>query len=122
MNNRLKEINVENFIWVIYIGIIILSWYSNSLEKDYIINNNQESKKKYREILIIIFSILLIVYYIFLKDSYQSIKELNIYDSKKKKELTYLAFIASLLIFISGLIFLYIAYEDTDIDTEIAFN
>ena len=36
MNNewfeRLKEINIENFIWIIYIGVILLSWYSNSLE------------------------------------------------------------------------------------------
>ena len=35
---RLKDIKVENYVWVIYICIIILSWYANNLEKDYLIN------------------------------------------------------------------------------------
>lgn len=29
---RLKDIKTENQIWVIYIGIILLSWYANSKE------------------------------------------------------------------------------------------
>ena len=39
MNNideRLKRIEIENFIWVIYLFIIFLSFYSNYLEKDYV--------------------------------------------------------------------------------------
>ena len=39
-----------------------------------------------------------------------------------KKYFTYLSFIGSLLILISGLIFLYIAYNDQELDAEIAFN
>lgn len=31
---RLKDIKTENLIWVIYIGIILLSWYANSKEKN----------------------------------------------------------------------------------------
>ena len=38
---RLKNIKVENYVWVIYIGIIILSWYANSIEKDYLINKDK---------------------------------------------------------------------------------
>ena len=120
--NRLKEIKTEEFIWIIYLGIIILSFYSNKLEKDYFIYKNNTSKENSRKIMIIIFSILILVYFYFLKDSYNSIKELNINDSNKKKKLNYLSFIASLLIFISGIIFLYIAYNDNDIDVELAFN
>ena len=37
LNSKLKQIRIEDFIWVIYIGIIILSWYANSLEKKYFI-------------------------------------------------------------------------------------
>ena len=33
LNNKLKQLKIEDFIWVIYIGIIILSWYANNLEK-----------------------------------------------------------------------------------------
>ena len=46
INNKLKEINIEEIIWVIYLGIIILSYYSNNLEKDYFINNNILNKEK----------------------------------------------------------------------------
>lgn len=120
--NKLKQLKIENFIWVIYIGIIILSWYSNSLEKKYFIFNDLYSKDKYRHVMIFIFSILIIVYFYFLYDSYKDFKNLSNKDSCKKQNLVILSFIASLLIFISGLIFLYIAYKDQELDVEIAFN
>lgn len=72
--------------------------------------------------MIFIFTVLVIVYYYFTNDSYDSIKKLNIYDTDKKKKLTYASFIGSLLILISGFIFLIIAILDDEIDTEIAFN
>ena len=122
IQNRLKEIQIEDFIWIIYLGIIALSFYSNYLEKDYFINNSIDSKYKYRSIIILIFSILVIVYAYFLYDSYQSVKSLKDCDTDKTKLLTYLSFYASLLIFISGLIFLYIAINDENLNIELAFN
>lgn len=122
INNKLYELKIEELVWIIYIGIIIYSFYSNSLEKHYILYNDKESKNKYRTSLIIIFSILVIIYYYFLKDSYNSYKNLKITDSKEKQILTFLSFVASLLIFISGVIFLFIAYKDESLDVEIAFN
>lgn len=120
--NKLRQIKIEDFIWVIYIGIIALSYYSNYLEKNYYINNNLDSKNKYRNIMILIFSILIVVYFYFLKDSYDSIKNLKCSDTEKNKRLIYLSFLASLLIFISGIIFLYIAISDTELNVELAFN
>ena len=122
IEDKLKQIRIEDFIWVIYIGIISLSYYSNYLEKKYYVNGDLYSKDKYRNIIILIFSILLIVYFYFLYDSYKSVSELNVFDSEKKKRLVYLSFLASLLIFISGAIFLYIAVSDTDLNVELAFN
>lgn len=122
LNSKLNQLKIENFIWFIYIGIIFFSWYANSLEKNYFAYNDLESKEKYRKVMIIIFSILIIVYLYFLKDSYNDLKSINIYDTEKKKNLTSLSFIASLLIAISGFIFLYIAYVDEELDVELAFN
>lgn len=119
---KLKKIKIENYIWIIYIGIIILSWYANYKEKNYFLYNDQKSKKEYQNLLILIFGILLIVYFYFAKDSFNDIKELNIYDSIKKKKLTYASFIGSSLILISGFIFLIIAILDEDIEVELAFN
>lgn len=119
---RLKAIRIENEIWIVYIGIIILSWLANSKEKKYILYNDLNSKCEYQKLIIIIFTILLFIYYYFVNDSYNSVKNLNNYDSNKKKVLTYASFIGSFLVLISGIIFLGIAITDENIDTEIAFN
>jgi len=118
--NRLEQIKREDFIWLIYIGIIFMSWYSNRLEKHYFIYNDLESKEKYRKTLILIFSILIVIYLYFLKDSYNDLKTLKPNDPDKN--LVFLSFMGSLLIAISGFIFLYIAYKDEDINVELAFN
>lgn len=122
VEDKLRQIKIEDFIWVVYIGIIALSYYSNYLERKYYVCNDLNSKNKYRSIMILIFSILIIVYFYFLVDSYNSVRDLNRFDAEKKKRLVYLSFLASLLIFISGLIFLYIAISDTDLNVELAFN
>ena len=59
--DRLNDIRIENFIWIIYIGIILLSWYSNYKEKIYLLYNDEKSKKEYRDLIILIFSVLVIV-------------------------------------------------------------
>ena len=125
MNNTeeiLNEIETENFIWIIYLLIIGLSFLANSFEKDYYINNNLESKDIYRMINIFIFSVVLIVYLYFFKGNFKVINELSIFDSYKKKRFNELNFIASALIVIAGVIFLYIAIYDENLDTEISFN
>ena len=122
ISDRLKEIKIEDIVWIIYIGIIILSFYSNELEKNFFYTKNPIQKEKYRKILILIFSILLIVYLYFVKDSLDSVKKLSPHDSIQKQNLTYLALVASTLILISGVIFLYIAIKDENIDVELAFN
>ncbi len=122
LNYKLNKLKNEEIVWIIYIGIIILSFYSNMLEKKHFITGDLESKQKYKNTLILIFSILVIVYLYFLKDSIDDINALNKYDSDKKKHLVYLSFIGSLLIAISGFIYLYIALKDENIDVELAFN
>ena len=71
--------------------------------------------------LYVIFSILVIVYYYFLKSSIDDLKNIDNY-SEERKEKVILSFLGSLLIFISGLIFLYLAIKDENLDVELAFN
>ena len=119
---RLNDIKTENFIWIIYLFIIFLSYYANSKEKNYILYNDQKSRQEYQTLLIIIFGILLIVYLYYVIDSYNEIKNLKYYDTAKKKNLTYASFIGSFLVLLSGIIFLTIAIIDDEINVEIAFN
>jgi len=119
LDKKLEQLKIEDFIWLIYIIIIFISWYSNNLERKYFIYNDLEAREKYRKIMILIFSILIVVYFYFLKDSYEDLKSCKSYDIKN---LNYLSFIGSLFIFISGIIFLYIAIKDKDLNVELAFN
>lgn len=120
--DKLNDIKIENYIWVIYIFIIILSWHANSKEKNFLINQDEKSRKEYHNLLILIFTILVIIYYYFAKSSYDDIKKLKINDTNKKKLLTYMSFLGSFLVLISGIIFLTIAINDENLDVEIALN
>lgn len=120
--DRLREIKIENLVWIIYIGIIILSWYANSKETKFILYDDEKAKKEYQNIMILIFTILVIIYCYFTKDGYDDLKKLNESDSEKKKILHLASFIGSFLVLISGFIFLGIVIVDDEIDTEIAFN
>ena len=122
LNDKLKELKTEDYIWIVYIGIIILSWYSNSLERKFYIYNDKISKDKYRKIMIIIFIILVIVYLYFLKGAVEDLRKLKPTDSIKKKRLVYLSFLGSLFVALSGFIFLFIAFSDQELDVELAFN
>lgn len=72
--------------------------------------------------MIIIFAILVLVYLYFLVDSYNGIKNIDINNMDETDRLSLLSFIGSLLVFISGIVFLYIAINDKDINVELAFN
>lgn len=122
INEKLKILNTEDYIWLIYIGIIFMSWYSNSLERKYFTENDIESKTKYQKIMVLIFTILIVIYLYFLKESINDIKNFKTWDTPKKKNLVYLSFLGSLLIAISGFIFLYISIVDENLDIELAFN
>lgn len=111
MNNesiekRLEKIKIEDIIWILYLIIIILSFIANSIERNYFIKNDIKDKKTYQNLMIFIFTILCIVYAYFTYDNYKDIKELKSYDSDTKIEFTYISFIATLLVLISGLLFL----------------
>lgn len=122
INNKIAELNIEDFIWIIYLLIIILSYYSNSLERNYYLTNNIHNKERYRKVMVLIFSILIVVYIYFLKSSVDNINNLKPTDSIKKKNLVKLSFLASLFIAVSGFIYLYIAIVDEDLSVELAFN
>ena len=117
---RLKQIEIENKIWIIYFFLIGLCLYGNSFEKKYFLYGNNYDKEKYRKITIVIFSIAVIIYSYFFVDSYKDVKNNN-YNTKSKSY-SELSFLGSTLILISGLIFLCLAVDDTDLDIELAFN
>ena len=120
--NRLKKLKIEDLVWYILIGIIILSLYNNQVERKFIIFNDYQSKEKYRFLQIFIFSVALIIYLYYAYDGYKDLKSLNIYDSKQKIIGTKLAYLSGILVAIATAILLYVAIFDTNVETEIFFN
>lgn len=117
----LRTIEIENYIWIIYLVIIFLSFIANKEEVNYFINNDMQSKNNYRKLIIIIFSIALGIYYYFFISGYETYKKLSPYDTESKKFFETINFIANILILVSGIIFLFIAIFDEELETEIAF-
>ena len=117
---RIKKIDIENNIWIIYLGIIFICFLANSYEKNYFLTNNEKSKNTYRELNILVFIILICVYSYFEKDAIKSFKNKN--KSSKQTKFDNLSLVATTLVLISGIIFLYILIEDKDLLEEIAFN
>lgn len=118
----IKEIETENFVWIIYLFIIGLSFLANKFEKDYYINGNIDDKEKYRIINIFIFSVVLVIYIYFFKENIKSVNKLNCNDSYEKIMFNKLNLLATSLIVIAGIIYLYIVIKDKNLETEIAFN
>ena len=113
----LKKIQIEEYIWIVYLIIIGLSFYSNKVEREYYVYNDLRAKEKYRQLNILIFSIALIIYIYFFNDSYNDVKRLKASDPYNKA-----SFLASSLILIAGVILLFIALEDVELETELAFS
>lgn len=61
----LKEIEIEDYIWIVYLGLIIFSFWSNNEERKYIIFGDISAKENYRKSLVLVFSIASIIYFYF---------------------------------------------------------
>lgn len=117
---RLKLLKIEDIIWTILIGLLILSFYANKIERDFLIHNNQRSREQYRHLQTFIFVVATLTYLFYMVHDYRDLFKLKETDSPKKIDHTYLSFIASLFIFIAGVIYIYIAVTDTEVETEIS--
>ena len=118
--NRLKEIKTENIFFGIFIILIIMGYYANNQELDYFLNKNEISKQKYYYIMIITFIIVVSISAYYFYQSYQEVINLKNKAYSKEKEYAYLELIASSAALIAGLIYLYIAITDTNIEAEIS--
>lgn len=117
-NERIKETTIEDIIFIIYYGIITLSLIANQVERNYLKYKNKLDKEKYRLLLYIIFGTATLVYIYYTYSSYQDLKN----STPEAYYLNELSLIASILVLISGFIYLYIITKDENISVELAFN
>ena len=122
LEERIGAIQQENFVWIIYLVIIGISYYANKLEIDYFKTNNEESAKWYRYLEILVFSIVTIIYLYFTIKDYMEVMSLSDDDSYNKKKYAYLSLISDVAVLFAAGILLYIAIDDRDIEAEIFFD
>ena len=120
LKKRINEINTENVVFLIFIILIIMSYVANSFEKKYFLYSDNSYKKIYYYIQVVIFFVVVSVnlYYVYI--SYLEVANLSRCSSYKKIKYAYLDYYASIFALLAGLILLYVAVDDVDIDTEIS--
>ena len=122
LEERIEAIRQENFVWIIYLVVIGISYYANKLEIDYFKTNNEESAKWYRYLEILVFSIVTIIYLYFTIKDYMEVMSLSDDDSYNNKKYAYLSLISDVAVLFAAGILLYIAIDDRNIEAEIFFD
>lgn len=102
MEDSLKELKTEDFVWIIYIFIAIFAIVSNYYERKYYYFNIYKDKRSSRLINITIFEVAIIIYFYFL---YRNLKH------AKENRYSFLAIFASVLFVVAGAITLYVEYR-----------
>ena len=123
MNNNiietLKRINIEDYIWIIYLFLVGYNLYSNYLEKKFLISKDKYLYNKFHSINTTVYFIALIIFSYLLITSYEDVTKLNNNASENEKKFKTLTFIASLLFVIGSAISLYVTYKSTDLDDQL---
>lgn len=109
LKEELKELKIEDFIWVIYIFIAIFAIVSNRYEREYDLKHNKKDAKVFRTINTDIFIITFFIYLYFLYINYKRIKALNPSSTLKEIISTNSSFIAACLFLIGGVISLLVS-------------
>ena len=122
MNNNiietLKRINIEDYIWIIYLFLVGYNLYSNYLEKKFLISKDKYLYNKFHSINTTVSFIALIIFIYFLITSYEDVTKLNNNASENEKKFKTLTFIASLLFVFGSAISLYVVAKSPDLDNE----
>ncbi len=122
MNNNiietLKRINIEDYIWIIYLFLVGYNLYSNYLEKKFLISKDKYLYNKFHSINTTVSFIALIIFIYFLIIAYEDLNKLNINSKEDEKKFKTLTFIASLLFVIGSAISLYVVAKSPDLDNE----
>lgn len=115
-SETLKEVRVEDYIWIIYIFLAIFAIVSNHYEKEYLTKHNKQDENIFRTINTEIFIVTFIIYLYFAYINYKHIKRLDPNSSPKEILLANAGLIAAILFLIGGGISLWISLHGKDDD------
>lgn len=115
---RLRDIHIENFIWIVYLFISTAALISNKFEEHFVKTNNSQDYRIFKKINITIFIVAFFIYLYFLYHNVKNVSELKKNISNDRKVLfAQINVIAAILFLVGGILYLYT--ESNDIDIEI---
>lgn len=110
---RLKEIKINDFIFVVYIIISIVAIICNSIEENSI-KKGEEDTKVVTSIRTAIIIVGIIIYLYFVYTSYKNFKNPNKNLSNKDKKANNYALLSSILFLVASIIVLYVNLLNTN--------
>lgn len=116
-SETLKEVSVEDYIWIIYIFLAIFALVSNYFEKEYLKTHDKRDENIFRTINTEIFIVIFIIYLYFVFVNYKHIKRLDPNSSPKQVFLANAGLIAAILFLIAGGISLFISIAGNNEDS-----
>ena len=118
---KIKRLNIENIIWIIYSFIVLFSIYSVELQKNYISNKDFKSKLKARNINISISIIVFFIYIYFLEINYKDFKNVsNSSVNNNDYKIYFINLVGSILFLIGGIINIYVNINSNISEEEIS--
>lgn len=115
INEQLKEIAIEDFIWIIFIFTSIAALLSDNFEKKWLLTKNKKDYVTYKEINIVLLIISFLVYLYFFIINYKKYKQAHQTGTIKDMFFNDINFVAASLFLIAGLLNLYTETADNDI-------
>lgn len=105
ISENLKELEIEDFIWIISLFSACFALLSNKLEKDYLYTHNLSKEKEYKTINITLLVISFFIYLYFMMLNYKRIKN-STHQSFKQMRINNANFLAATLIVLATIIYI----------------
>lgn len=121
INSMIKEIHVEDFIWVINFFIILFALMSNDYQENFIKTKSKKSYDIFHTINLEIFIVVFLINVYFLNLRYKSLKSLRTNASKQQILNANLNYLAAIIIVIGTFIYFYTEFFGANIEEEIPF-
>ena len=118
--NRLRRLNSENKIWIIYFFIAAFALLANHYEKDFLLKKDINDYQKEKTIHIVIFLVAFFIYLYFVLIFTEDLNNMEKNFNNAKYRNTFLQLIAALLFLIGGAIYLVQEVSTNDLE-EIGF-
>lgn len=103
-NNELREVTINEWIWIIFVFLSIANIYGDELEIK-TLKEQEKHNKKAKKVFLITSSIALIIYFYFVINSYKKLQQAKL--ENKNTELREINFLGQSLIFIGAALLIY---------------